>query len=135
MVEWKYSLTIQTNQVWATKPLLNVICGRVKMDRMDLILDRLSQRITEWEGASREAIEAETNFKSFEASSQKAHMDAGASAAKAQTETRSSGEWANHYRTVQQASLKAETLKKKIMLGQLAFDAERTKQANQRRIV
>jgi hypothetical protein len=29
----------------------------------------------------------------------------------------------------------AEKLKKQIMLGQLMFDAERTKQANQRRIV
>ena len=58
------------------------------MDRLDAILTKLSERINEWEGASREAIEAETNFKSFEASSQKAHMDAGASAAKAQTETR-----------------------------------------------
>ena len=45
------------------------------MDRLDQILTRLSERINEWEGASREAIEAETNFKSFEASSQKAHMD------------------------------------------------------------
>ena len=105
------------------------------MDRMDAILTKLSERIHEWEAASVEAIEAETTFKSFEAAMQKAHMDSGSSAAKAQTETRSSGEWANHYRTVQQASLKAETLKKKIMLGQLAFDAERTKQANQRRIV
>ena len=105
------------------------------MDRMDAILTKLSERINEWEGASREAIEAETNFKSFEASSQKAYMDAGASAAKAQTETRASGEWASHYRAVQQASLKAEKLKKQITLGQLMFDAERTKQANQRRIV
>lgn len=109
--------------------------GERKMDRMDQILTRLSERINEWEGASREAIEAETNFKSFEAMQQKAHMDAGSSAAKAQTETRSTGEWANHYRAVQQASLMAEKLKKQIMLGQLAFDAERTKQANQRRIV
>jgi hypothetical protein len=115
--------------------LLNVICGREKMDRMDKILDRLSERINEWERASRDAIEAETNFKSFEAMQQKAHMDSGASAAKAQTETRSNGEWADHYRAVQQASLIAEKLKKQIMLGQLAFDAERTKQANQRRIV
>jgi hypothetical protein len=104
-------------------------------DRMDRILEKLSERINEWEGASREAIEAETAFKSFEAASQKAHMDAGSSAAKAQTETRSTGEWANHYRAVQQASLMAEKLKKQIMLGQLMFDAERTKQANQRRIV
>ena len=135
MVEWKYSLTIKTDLVWATKPLLNVICGREKMDRMDAILTKLSERINEWERASREAIEAETNFKSFEASSQKAHMDAGSSAAKAQTETRSGGEWASHYRAVQLANLNAEKLKKQIMLGQLMFDAERTKQANQRRIV
>ena len=105
------------------------------MDRMDAILTKLSERINEWEGASRQAIEAETNFKSFEASSQKAHMDAGSSAAKAQTETRSGGEWASHYRAVQLANLNAEKLKKQIMLGQLMFDAERTKQANQRRIV
>jgi len=109
--------------------------GRKTLDRMDHILNRLSERINQWEGASREAIEAETNFKSFEAMQQKAHMDAGSSAAKAQTETRSTGEWANHYRAVQQASLMAEKLKKQIMLGQLMFDAERTKQANQRRIV
>lgn len=109
--------------------------GKQKMDRMDRILDRLSAKIDEWEGASREAIEAETNFKSFEAATQKAFMDSGASAAKAQTETRSTGEWANHYRAVQQASLTTEKLKKQIMLAQLVFDAERTKQANQRRIV
>ena len=36
------------------------------MDRMDRILERLSERINEWEGASREAIEAETNFKSYD---------------------------------------------------------------------
>ena len=112
--------------------------GERKMDRpdrMDRILEKLSERINQWESASREAIEAETNFKSFEAMQQKAHMDAGSSAAKAQTETRSTGEWANHYRAVAQASLTAEKLKKQIMLGQLMFDAERTKQANQRRIV
>ncbi len=73
--------------------------------------------------------------RTIEAMQQKAHMDAGSSAAKAQTETRSTGEWANHYRAVAQASLTAEKLKKQIMLGQLMFDAERTKQANQRRIV
>jgi len=124
------------------------------MDRLDAILTKLSERINEWEGASREAIEAETTFKSYEASVQKAHMDAGSSAAKAQTETRSGGEmdagssaakaqtetrsggeWASHYRAVQLANLNAEKLKKQIMLGQLMFDAERTKQANQRRIV
>jgi pterin-4a-carbinolamine dehydratase len=104
-------------------------------DRMDRILEKLSERINQWESASREAIEAETNFKSFEAATQKAFMDGGASAAKAQTETRSTGEWASHYRSVAQASLTAEKLKKQIMLGQLMFDAERTKQANQRRIV
>ena len=104
-------------------------------DRMDRILEKLSERINQWESASREAIEAETNFKSYEAATQKAFMDGGASAAKAQTETRSTGDWANHYRAVAQASLTAEKLKKQIMLGQLMFDAERTKQANQRRIV
>lgn len=105
------------------------------MDPMDEILSLLSKRIEQWERASEESIEAETNFKSFEASSQKAHMDAGASAAKAQTETRATGIWANHYRAVQRASMKTEALKKQINLCQLMFDAERTKQANQRRIV
>ena len=105
------------------------------MERMDRILERLSERINEWERASLEAIEAETNFKSFEAASQKARMDVGESATRAQTQTRSSDEWANRYRAVAQASLKVEKLKKQIMLGQLSFDAERPEQANQRRIV
>jgi len=105
------------------------------MDRMDAILTKLSERIHEWEAASVEAIEAETTFKSFEAAMQKAHMDSGSSAAKAQTETRSSPDWAGYYKVVQLANLKAEKIKKQIMLGQLMFDAERTKQANQRRIV
>jgi len=105
------------------------------MDRMDAILARLGERIDEWESASKESIEAETSFKSFEAMQQKAHMDAGASAAKAQTEARSTEQWASHYRSVQQTSLVVAKLKQQIMLGQLAFDAERTKQANQRRIV
>ena len=104
-------------------------------DRLDRILDRLSQRINEWEGASVEAIEAETNFKSYEAVTKKAYMDAGESAAKSEVQARSSGEWAGYYQAVQLASLKAEKLKKQIMLGQLAFDAERTKQANLRRVV
>ena len=104
-------------------------------DKLDRILERLSQRINEWEGASVEAIEAETTFKSFEAAMQKAHMDAGSSAAKAQTETRSTSDWAGYYKVVQLANLKAEKFKKQIMLGQLAFDAERTKQANLRRVV
>ena len=104
-------------------------------DRMDRILERLSERIEQWERASVEAIEAETTFKSFEAAMQKAHMDAGSSAAKAQTETRSKADWASYYKVVQLANLKAEKLKKQIMLGQLSFDAERTKQANLRRVV
>jgi len=85
-------------------------------DRMDRILERLSERINEWEGASVEASEAETNFKSYEAATKKAYLDDGQSAAKAEV-------------------LRAEKLKKQIMLGQLAFDAERTKQANLRRVV
>jgi len=105
------------------------------MDRMDAILTKLSERINEWERASREAIGAEADFKSYEAATQKAYMDAGASAAKAQTETRSTGDWSMHYMAVQAANLNVEKLKKQIMLGQLMFDAERTKQANQRRIV
>jgi len=99
------------------------------MDRMDAILTKLSERIHEWEAAS------VTTFKSFEAAMQKAHMDSGSSAAKAQTETRSSLDWAAYYKEVQLSNLKAEKIKKQIMLGQLMFDAERTKQANQRRIV
>ncbi len=104
-------------------------------DRMDKILERLSQRIEEWERASVEAIEAETNFKAFEAATKKAHMGDGSSAAKAEVETRSGGQWADYYRAVQLSSLNVEKLKKQIMLGQLSFDAERTKQANLRRVV
>jgi hypothetical protein len=62
-------------------------------------------------------------------------MDAGASAAKAQTETRSTTEWAKRYREVAEANLEVELTKKLINLAQLTFDAERTKQANQRGIV
>lgn len=105
------------------------------MDDMDRILSLLSDRIYEWEGASREAIEAETTFKSYEAAVQKAHMDSGSSAAKAQIETRSSKRWAAYYAEVQRTSLEAEKVKKLISLTQLMFDAERTKQANQRRVV
>ena len=104
-------------------------------DKLDRILERLSQRIEQWEGASAEAIEAETNFKSYEAAMQKAYIDAGSSAAKAQTETRSTSEWACNYQAAQISNLRAEKLKKQIMLGQLAFDAERTKQANLRKVV
>ena len=50
-------------------------------DKLDRILERLSQRIEQWEGASAEAIEAETNFKSYEAAMQKAYINAGSSAA------------------------------------------------------
>jgi len=104
-------------------------------DRMDRILERLSERINEWEGASVEAIEAETNFKSYEAATKKAHMDDGQSAARAEVETRAGGQWAEYYRAVQLSSLKAEKLKRLIMLGQLSFDAERTKNANLRKVV
>ena len=104
-------------------------------DRMDRILERLSERINEWEGASVEAIEAETSFKSYEAATKKAYMDDGQSAAKSEVQARSSGEWAGYYQAVQLSNLRAEKLKKQIMLGQLAFDAERTKQANLRRVV
>ena len=41
---------------------LNVLRGRVEMERMDRILERLSERINEWERARLEAIEAETNL-------------------------------------------------------------------------
>ena len=104
-------------------------------DRMDRILEKLSERINEWEGASVEAIEAETNFKSYEAATKKTYMDAGESAAKSEVQARSSKEWAGYYQAVQLSNLRAEKLKKQIMLGQLAFDAERTKQANLRRVV
>lgn len=104
-------------------------------DRMDRILERLSERINEWEGASVEAIEAETSFKSYEAATKKAYMDDGQSAAKAEVETRAGGQWAEYYRAVQLSSLKAEKLKRLIMLGQLSFDAERTKNANLRKVV
>ena len=105
------------------------------MDRMDAILTKLSERINEWERASREAIEAETTFKSYEASVQKAHMDAGSSAAKSQAETRSTREWAEQYKATQLASLRAKKLDKQLNLGELMFRAEQTKQANQRQIV
>ena len=85
-------------------------------DKLDRILERLNQRINEWEGASVEAIEAGTTFKSFEAAMQKAHMDAGSSAAKAQTETRSKADWASYYKVVQLANLKAEKLKKQKLM-------------------
>jgi len=104
-------------------------------DRMDRILERLSERIEQWERASVEAIEAETSFKSYEAATKKAYMGDGSSAAKAEVETRSGGQWADYYRAVQLSSLKAEKLKKLIMLGQLSFDAERTKNANLRKVV
>jgi len=104
-------------------------------DKMDRILGRLSQRIDEWEGASVEAIEAETNFKAYEAVTKKAYMDTGESAAKSEVQARSSKEWAEYYKAVQLSNLRAAKLNKLITLGQLAFDAERTKQANQRRIV
>ncbi len=104
-------------------------------DRMDRILERLSERIEQWERASVEAIEAETNFKSYEAATKKAYMGDGSSAAKAEVETRSGGQWADYYRAVQLSSLKAEKLKRLIMLGQLSFDAERTKNANLRKVV
>lgn len=104
-------------------------------DRMDKILERLSQRIEEWEGASVEAIENESRLKSWEAITKKAFMDSGQSAAKAEVETRAGGQWAEYYRAVQLSSLKAEKFKRLITLGQLAFDAERTKQANLRRVV
>ena len=104
-------------------------------DKLDRILERLSQRINEWESASVEAIEAETNFKAYEAATKKAYMDDGQSAARAEVETRAGGQWAEYYRAVQLSSLNVEKLKKQIMLGQLSFDAERTKQANLRRVV
>ena len=104
-------------------------------DRMDRILERLSERIEQWERASVEAIEAETKLKSWEAVTKKAHMDAGESAARAEVETRAGGQWAEYYRAVQLSSLKAEKLKRLIMLGQLSFDAERTKNANLRKVV
>ncbi len=104
-------------------------------DRMDRILERLSERIEQWERASVEAIENETKLKSWEAITKKAHMDSGESAARAEVETRAGGQWADYYRAVQLSSLNVEKLKKQIMLGQLAFDAERTKQANLRRVV
>ncbi|MDB2593615.1 hypothetical protein N9Y28_02830 [Euryarchaeota archaeon] len=104
-------------------------------DRMDRILERLSERIEQWERASVEAIENETKLKSWEAITKKAHMDTGESAARAEVETRAGGQWAEYYRAVQLSSLKAEKLKKLIMLGQLSFDAERTKNANLRKVV
>jgi hypothetical protein len=102
---------------------------------MDAILNKLSERINEWERVSRDAIEAETTFKAYEASITKAHMDSGASAAKAQTETRSTEGWSQRYLQTQEYAIAVEKLKKQIKLGELMFDAERTKQANQRRIV
>ena len=104
-------------------------------DKLDRMLERLSQRINEWESASVEAIEAETNFKAYEAVTKKAYMDTGESAAKSEVQARSSKEWAGYYQAVQLSNLRAEKLKKQITLGQLAFDAERTKQANLRRVV
>ena len=102
---------------------------------MDQILDSLDRMISEWEQQSLMAIEAEANFKSFEASSKKALIDVGDSAAKAEVFVRAMPAWTEKYKALQQASLSVEVLKKRIMVAQLSFDAERTNRADKRRIV
>jgi len=104
-------------------------------DKMDRILNRLSERLGEWEEWSEIAIENETKFKSFEALSTKVHMDAGASHAKAQIEVRATPEWAAHFKAVAESNLRVEMAKKQMTALDLQFRAEQTKQANLRRVV
>jgi hypothetical protein len=104
-------------------------------NRMDRILNRLSERLGQWEEWSQIAIDNETAFKSYTALSTKTHMDAGCSHAKAQVEVQATPEWSAHFKAVAESNLRVEMAKKQMAALDLQFRAEQTKQANQRRIV
>jgi hypothetical protein len=104
-------------------------------DKMDRILNRLSERLGEWEEWSQIAIANETALKSYTALSTKAHMDSGSSHAKAQVEVQATPEWALRYKEVAESNLRVEMAKKQMAALDLQFRAEQTKQANLRRVV
>jgi hypothetical protein len=105
-----------------------------EVDQLDRILDKLSQRIDEWDDAQAEAAEAEARLKSQEATAAKAMMDSGMSAAKAQQEVRAKTEWREMYLEAQYKNIAAQKVKMQIELGNKYFEAERTRQANLRGI-
>jgi methionyl-tRNA formyltransferase len=105
-----------------------------EVDQLDRILDKLSQRIDEWDDAQAEAAEAEARLKSQEATTAKAMIDSGMSAAKAQQEVRAKTEWREMYLEAQYKNIAAQKVKMQIELGNKYFEAERTRQANLRGI-
>tara|TARA_R110002073_G_scaffold35875_1_gene104603 strand:- start:89 stop:511 length:423 start_codon:yes stop_codon:yes gene_type:complete len=135
--------SIQTKVSKGHQTLLNVTACLKKRergmeeqpDKMDRILNRLSERLGEWEEWSQIAIENETAFKSYTALSTKTHMDSGCSHAKAQVEVQATPEWASHFKAVAESNLRVEMAKKQMTALDLQFRAEQTKQANLRRVV
>lgn len=104
------------------------------MDAYDKILQKLGERMEEWDEASREAINADASFKQFEAASKKAYMDAGESAVRAEAEIRSTEAWRDQYANLKLLEHKANKLKKQMDLGEMYWETERSRQASLRRV-
>jgi len=104
------------------------------MDGYDKILQLLSQRHDEWDAAARRAIVAEANFKQYEASTKKAYMDAGETAAKAEAALRAGDGWKEQFVNYKTLEHEADLLKKKIALGEMYWETERSRQASLRKI-
>lgn len=104
------------------------------MDEYDKILQRLGKRMEEWDEAVKEAIVAEAHFKQYEAATKKAHMDAGETAAKAEAILRASDGWRDQYVEFKTLEHKANVLKKKMDLGEMYWETERSRQASLRKV-
>jgi hypothetical protein len=98
------------------------------------ILERIEKRIEQHGKLALEAAEAEASLKAWEASSARAMMDAGQSAASAQASVRALPEWSERYIEAQRAQIAAETCKQRIQQGVRWWESWRSRYSAERRV-
>jgi len=105
-------------------------------DTFEEIFDEIEDKIDRLEKAQYTLASVESSFKSYEASTKKAYMDAGMSAVAAEAEMRAVEErWRDFYLQVQEHSSRVEKIKRTIKLLEMRHDALRSAKADARRVV
>tara|TARA_Y100000114_G_scaffold9962_1_gene7844 strand:- start:1619 stop:2011 length:393 start_codon:yes stop_codon:yes gene_type:complete len=103
-------------------------------DDLDSALYKWATAIQNEQSAGLEAAEAEANFKGWEAASQDAMINGGASVSRALVSTRSTTEWAERYLAFQKASVAKETKKRIVEFSRARWETERTRQVSLRQV-
>lgn len=105
------------------------------MDEFDNILSAWEEALNNYQAEAELYAEADADLKAYMAMSKLARMDTGSSATKAESEVMATEGWQERYTRTQKHAAYVETAKKSLALYQARFEAERTRQANARRVV